>query len=248
MQRLEPRELAGQAVDQELVELLRLAQVLEPVGAEIPEEKRVVEQLGRRSAHEHLPPVAGRHDPRRAVHVDADVRRRRRQRLTRMNAHPHPQVEPFRPRLAGERPLRLRRRGGRALGPRIRDEERVARAIDLVPVVVRERSSQQPTVRVERLRIPLSTELVQEASRPLDVGEYQRHRAGGLDCHERTIAPRGHGGARDSNGADAVGRPFWTAAPRRSQVAVYRTMRRAVLLGQPRRTSSTAMCRSTSGW
>ncbi len=76
VQRLQRRKL-GRA---ELEQPHRLVEVLQPMLAKIAE-LAPVDQLARRLRQQHLPSVAGAHDPRRLVHVQADVLRRVEPRL-----------------------------------------------------------------------------------------------------------------------------------------------------------------------
>ncbi len=69
VERLQWRKL----VVSELVERLRLGQVLEPVPAEFDELAVAIEEEVRRLGHEHLPAMARAHHPRAAMDVDADV-------------------------------------------------------------------------------------------------------------------------------------------------------------------------------
>ena len=70
-------EVRRQIADDELEEVLGAIEVLEPVLTEIPERdvgrQLIGDQLARGAGDQHLPTMAGRADPRRAMHVQADV-------------------------------------------------------------------------------------------------------------------------------------------------------------------------------
>ena len=72
----------------ELVDPLGRGQVLQPVLAEVPQPLGA-EQRSRGRRDEHLPAVSSRRDPRRAVHVDADVPLSAHMRRARVHTHPH---------------------------------------------------------------------------------------------------------------------------------------------------------------
>jgi hypothetical protein len=82
VERLQRRKL-GEA---ELVEMLRLGQVLESVLAEGGDFVSL-DQVARRLREKHLAAVAGGADSRRAVHVDADVAFVRHDRLAGVDPH-----------------------------------------------------------------------------------------------------------------------------------------------------------------
>ena len=88
------RERRRQPVDLELVDPLRLVDVLEAVLAQIalahPVRKRRAHERGRRGREQHLPAVARRADARRADDVDPDVALLPDDRLAGMQAHADP--------------------------------------------------------------------------------------------------------------------------------------------------------------
>ena len=123
-------------------------------------------------------------DPRRLVHVLADVAVLRQVRSARVDAHAHLD------RPLAERLLRLPRRRERARCCREGDEERIALRVDLHAAVAREGRPQDAAVLGERPCIPLRAELVQQLGRPLDVREEEADGAGrkvahGLMIHQR---------------------------------------------------------------
>ena len=68
-----------------------------------------------------------------------------------------------------------------------RDEERIAFVVDLVAAVTGERLAQKAAVLAERVPVALSTELVQQLRRALDVREEQRHSPGRQIAHAAII-------------------------------------------------------------
>ena len=96
-------KFGGQLRPDDLVQAYRRREVLEPMLPEIPEahlvgHRRADQRVGR-FREEDLAAMAGGADPRRAVHIDADVARPRAQRFARVQAHPDPNVGALRPRV-----------------------------------------------------------------------------------------------------------------------------------------------------
>ena len=147
----------------QLEERDRLVEVLEAVLTEIADKHPVVEQRPRRLAQQHLAPVSRRHDPRRPVHVEADVLGRVENRLARVHADPdpnRPMLEPAHRLLDGHdcRP-----------GSRKRIEEGIALLVDLVAGC--ERLAHDAAMLCERVAVGLLAELAQETRRALHVCE-----------------------------------------------------------------------------
>ena len=71
--------------------MLGAIEILQPVLTKIPQRnilrQLIGDQLARGAGDEHLPAMSGRADPRRAVHVQADVIIEPDFRLARMDAH-----------------------------------------------------------------------------------------------------------------------------------------------------------------
>ncbi len=172
MQRLQRRELAREAVDDQLVEVDRLEHVLEPVRTEV-DQLDAVEQCPRRAGDEHLSAVPGGHDPRRAVDVHADVVRRHGERLAGMDPDPDPDLDAGRPARPRERQLPVGRRRDRILRPGERHEQCVALLVHRVAGVPFERLQQQPTMKLQHAGVGVRTEALQELRRALDIGEQQ---------------------------------------------------------------------------
>ena len=178
LERLQQRELRGQALDLELEDPLRCAQILEAVGAEVPNVG--IDERPRRLREENLPTVADRRDARALVDVEPDVTLLGQSRLACVQ--PHSYLDGA----AREGALAVAGSGDGVRGPRERNEEGVALGIDLDAVAFGDGRAKQPAVLVKCLRIVV-TELVQELRRALDVGEEERDHTG------REIARHGHG-------------------------------------------------------
>ena len=105
---------AWQALRLQLEDLLRPAQVLQPVHTKIPQRRArrqpVAHQRSRRLRHQHLPPVADRRDPGGPVHLQPHQPSSRLLRLAAMHTHPHPDLLPARPRLRFKCVLHLQHR------------------------------------------------------------------------------------------------------------------------------------------
>jgi hypothetical protein len=113
----------------ELVEMLRLVEVLELVLTEVSQgdvgDGVVAEQLASGLRDEHLTAVPGRADARRAVDAEADVTLASHGRLARVDAHPHAKLCVVGPHVL-RKPALTRDRGRHGvLGPPEGDEERV---------------------------------------------------------------------------------------------------------------------------
>ena len=128
-------------------------------------------EVRRRLRQEHLPSMPGSGDPRRPVHVDADVILDLRKRLPRVKPHPHAH------RSVGKRALRRVSSGDGVRRARERDEEGIARGIDLDTVMPRPHVAQHTVVLGEDIGVAVA-ELPQQPRRRLDVGEEERHRPG----------------------------------------------------------------------
>ena len=105
--------------------------------------------------------------------VDPDVAVSGHSRGSGMQAHPH------RDRPRRERPLPHPGRGGGPSSGREGDEERIPLGIDLHTSLGDERVPQHATVIGQRLGIARRPELPQQARRPLDIREQERHRSPG---------------------------------------------------------------------
>ena len=104
-------ELGRQAVDEQLVELLRLEQVLQPVLTEVDDVTATAQQSPRGSRQEHLTAVRRSGDARDAMDVETHVVAVEQARFTRVEAHPHAKLGVCGPLVRRERALRVRRGG-----------------------------------------------------------------------------------------------------------------------------------------
>ena len=158
---------------------------------EIPERdvarQLVGDQLARGARDQHLPAVAGSADPRRAMHVQADVIILSDFRLAGVDAHPHAHVDALGPTLGRKRPLRAHRGGDRVARPREGDEERVALGVDLATVVLVERRAQQALMLGQHLGVA-AAQPRQQPRRTLDVAEQKRDGAARKLRHTRSYA------------------------------------------------------------
>ena len=168
VQRLQRRERPAP----ELKQPHRCIDVLEPVLAEITHRRTVLAGGERGCRDEDLAAVAGRHDPRAQVDVQADVAVVRQRRLAAVNAHADPYVPTV------ERRLCLPCGGERTRRRRERDEECVPLRVHLHAAVRGERLSKHVPVLRQNLRVPVGAQLVQQPRRPLDVGEQEGDGAG----------------------------------------------------------------------
>ena len=177
VERSQLRELVLQPVDVELIEALRLIDVLQAPFAQISNRDTRREvflgQLPRRGREQHLAAVAGRADTRGAMDADPDVALLAHPRLTRVQAHAHSDCTSVRPALG--RQVALSVDGGRdGVGSRAEgDEERIALRVHHPPVVGGEGTTQQPLVLGEHLRVAVAAQLMEQLGRALDVREQE---------------------------------------------------------------------------
>jgi hypothetical protein len=135
LERPRRRELRAQTTRQQLVDPLRLREVLQPVLAQVAQrqlgQRRLVQQLARRLREQHLTTVGSRPDAGGAMHVEPHVIVGRKRRSPGVDAHPHPHARRAGPDLPLHRALRLRSSVHRVLGAPEHHEERVALGRDL---------------------------------------------------------------------------------------------------------------------
>ena len=139
-----------------------------------------VGQRGRRNrmdrlGHQDLSAVPGGHDPRRAVHIDADVPVLVPLRLTGVQAHSRLQRLARGPLVRHQPALCLQSSRHGLTGGREHHEEAVALGPHLHTAVPGERLPQDPAMR-RQCRTPCPTQPVQQRRGPLDVAEQQRER------------------------------------------------------------------------
>jgi len=161
------REVGRKVVGNKLKEVLRAIEILQAVLAKIAQRNArrepVGDQLARRAGDEDLATVAGRTDPRRAMHVEADVIMASDVSLASMNTHPHPQIRAFGPAHQGQRSLRCQR-GCDCIPSAGEGEKRgVALSADLAPATIAERSPKHALVLGKDIGVVLR-ELPQQGS------------------------------------------------------------------------------------
>jgi hypothetical protein len=157
--------------------VLRLVEILQPPLTKIDDRHArgqvLLGQLLRRRRQQHLAAVPGHPDPRRTMHTNPDIAIGAATRLAGVQPHPHPDLDARRPRLGEQVALRVDSRRNGVLRCLEGDEERIPLIVDLAPAVHGERRTQNPVMFREQLRV-LGTELFQEPSRSLHVGEEER--------------------------------------------------------------------------
>jgi len=169
LERPERRELGGQAVDLELEDPLRSAEVPEPVRPEVPGVH--LDESPGGLGQEDLAAVADGGDAGGPVDVEPDVAFLGQPRLAGVEAHPDLD------RTAGQRPLGFRGCADRVRGPGERDEESVALGVDLDPAVRGDGSADDPAMLGQGLRVRIAR-LAQQPGGTLDVGEQEGDHTG----------------------------------------------------------------------
>ncbi len=180
------REVAGEGVDaaehgevgrepvgDDLVHRHPSAQTAEPVLTERPERHAVAQQHLGRVRDEHLAAVRERHQPRRAVHLGAEVVPVAFDRRAGVQAHANGEVHG---RVVAQLLLRFDRRGRGVVGGRERGAEAVATDAEHVPAVTFDRAPDDRVVDPEGVG-HVGGCLFPQARRVRDVGEEEGHRA-----------------------------------------------------------------------
>ena len=168
-ERPQRRELGRQALDLELEDPLRGAEVLEPVWPEVTSAN--LDERPRGLRQEDLAAVANGGDARSPVDVDPDVAIRGWSRLAGVESHTDLD------HATGQRPLGLHRRRDGLRGPCEREEERVALGVDLCTSVGGDGFPDDATMLGQGVRVGVS-EVAQQPRRTLDVGEQEGDLAG----------------------------------------------------------------------
>ena len=188
-ERFQRRKPGVQAIDHEVVETLRLAQVFQSMLAEVAQRhgtrKVVADEVGRRLRHEHLSSVAGAHHARGAVYVEAHVVVTGEKRLSRVETHSHAQHSSFRPAMGGMPALDLRRRGHAIARLAKRAQERVPVRADLDPAMIVERRADEAAVHLQSVRVGVRSELLEQPRRAFDVREQHRDHSARQPRHHR---------------------------------------------------------------
>jgi hypothetical protein len=171
---LQSREGLLQAGRDELVEPLRLVEVLELMLVQVTErdirQRIVAEQLPGRLGHERLSAMAGRTDARRAMDADADIALTQGGGLSRVDAHANAELSPGGPILLREATLSVYSSGDGVFRAPERYEERVALRVDLVAAVLCEARSEDTPVSRQRRNVLLSP-VLQQPRGTFDVGK-----------------------------------------------------------------------------
>ena len=115
--------------------------------------------------------MRGRCDPRGSMYVVPDIPLVGKERLTRVESHPHPNLS------ICQRSLRVRGSRHRPRRTRECNEECIPLRIDLDPLVPRPDVPQHAVMLGKHLGIPIAQPLKQPR-RALNIGEQKRHRPG----------------------------------------------------------------------
>ena len=141
-------ELRREPVGDDLVHRHPSAQAAEPVLTQRPQRHAVAQQHLGRVGDEHLTAVRERHQPRRAVHLAAEVVPVAFDRLAGVQTHPDREVDGA---VVAQLLLRLDRRGRRVGGSRERGAEAVAAGAEHVAAVAFDRAPHDGVVDPQRV-------------------------------------------------------------------------------------------------
>ena len=181
VERPEPGELPVEAVDRDLEHPLGPGEVAQVVLAEIDEldagKELVAHELRGQSRADDLAAVRRRHQARGTVEGRAEVVAVADLGRPGVQADPHPQRSGVGPRLGGQCPLQLDRRGHRRRRGRERREATVAGRLDDGAAVGADHVAEDLVVARQR-RLHRVGVLLPEPRRPFEVGEHERHRPG----------------------------------------------------------------------
>ena len=178
---LDRRRDLGEPVHQQLEQLLRRRQVLQPVQAEVAvplAADRVVDG----GADDDLPAVGRRRDAGGAVQLESDVALLMAGQVAAVQPHPDADGGVADPRMGDERPLRIHS-GGDAVGGLGEDhEEAVALGPHLPAAVGGDGGAEDASLVGEHRRVPVA-QPAEVCGRALDVGEQHRHPSLGEGRH-----------------------------------------------------------------
>ena len=164
----------------DLEDALRAREIGQPVLAEVEERdlvgQGVAHDLLGGVRHHHLFAVGGGHDPGGPVGRGAVVVAVAGDRVTGVEAHPHPQPARHGPRLGDERPLGGERGVEGVAGGDEDRVEAVAGGLDHPAAVPDHRVPQDAVVALERVRHGARV-LLPEPRGTLEIGEQERHRS-----------------------------------------------------------------------
>ncbi len=175
-----PRQVIGG----QLVEVLGLRNVLEPMPAQVYKRHRLGgrQPIGR-LGDEHLPPVRARSDTGGPVHIHTQVSVFVPNRLTGVQPHANGDSDTVRPRVGSQTALSLVGSLHRIGNRPEHHEEAVSLGAHLMPVMATERRPHDVALRGQDIAVPV-TEPAQQKSRPLDIAEQQRQCPGWKIGHE----------------------------------------------------------------
>ncbi len=188
-ERAQRRELGRQARHLELEDVLRTAEILQPVDTEIlqrrPGGKRIAHQRRRRLGQQDLAAVPDRGHPGGAVDVQADQAVRGLGRLAGVDTHPHPDVLPAGPGVCLQRLLHGDDRGQAGARRGEHGEQPVALGVHLPSAVSGQAGPDERAVIGDDLRVAACFQPPQQNGRALDVGEEERERLHGHSLEGR---------------------------------------------------------------
>ena len=181
-------ELGREPVGDDLVHRHPPAQPAEPVLAQGPQRHAVAQQHLGRVGDEHLTAVRERHQPRRAVHLAAEVVPVAFDRLTGVQTHANREVDGG---VVAQLLLGLDRRGRGVGGGRERGAEAVATGAEHVAAVAFDRAPHDGVVDPQRVG-HVGRGFLPQTGGVLDVGEQEGHRPRGARgaCPHGNAVPR----------------------------------------------------------
>ena len=203
VQRPRRREVGPEPLHHQVVQVLGQGDVLQPVRTQVPEGHPFRQGMRHQPpggvGDDDLPAVAGRGDPGRPVHVQADIVVPAQHPLPGVQAHPHPHRPPRRPVVGGQAPLGGHRGPDRPDRAGERHEEGVPLGADLHAAASLDGVAHDRGMLVADRRIPIP-QLLQQPSGALDVGKQEGDRPGRQPRHEGRMRP-GTGPGKDPPGA-----------------------------------------------
>jgi hypothetical protein len=181
LERPERGKIVLETPDQELKQVLRPIQVLEPVLTEVADIDPIrwasVEQEGtRRLREEDLTAMTSRADSRCTVNIQPDVARCHQSRLSSVDADTYARLHAGRPLMAGERALDRDGRFHSVLRSQEDGERRVTLRVDVVTACLGKRGLDHSTLLGQDIAVAV-TEPIGQPSRTLNVREEEGDRA-----------------------------------------------------------------------
>ena len=137
-----------------------------------------LDEVASRTRDEHLAAVRRSADTRSLMHGQTPIAPVGDRSLAGVDADPHTHDAVLRPAMRRQHALRSHRSSHRLARGLEGDEEAITLAVDLDPVVLAELVAKQAAVRIEHVPVRGRAKRLHEPSRPLDVGEEERDRAG----------------------------------------------------------------------